>query len=228
MVRQAGQKGAFVAVRNGHAVFGVDGATGTLRWRCEGPGAPVAVDPATDPAELPCVWFHGTAQDVSVLRQALAVTPDGQSVPLALPLETYAPTTDDDWLALPLPWEQSARAQVAYAIVPALVVAGLVAWLAWRRRWRKLLAVLLALLVLAVAFAGYQLMQKYEGRSYGWSGWAWIVSYVLATGGHCNLGALGVWLAGIALYAVNVRLLDRLSRRHGCEPRHDRRGMTTG
>jgi hypothetical protein len=170
VVRQAGQKGAFVAVRNGHAVFGVDGATGTLRWRCEGPGTPVAVDPPADSAGLPCVWFHETAQDVSVLRQAPAVTPDGQYVPLALPPETCAPTTDDDWLALPLPWEQSARAQVAHAIVPALVVAGLVAWLAWRRRWRKLLAVLLALLVLAVAFASYELMQNYEGRSYGWIG----------------------------------------------------------
>jgi outer membrane protein assembly factor BamB/tRNA A-37 threonylcarbamoyl transferase component Bud32 len=97
---------AVVAVRAGNTVHGLGGTTGVLAWRCEGPGAAVALLPGGEPGQPPDVLFQ-VLQESTVCRQALRTATPGlplvlgapQTAPLAeLPWATYALADRSDWM----------------------------------------------------------------------------------------------------------------------------------
>jgi hypothetical protein len=100
---------ATVVVASGGSVYGLDGATGELRWRCDGVKTPAEILPTNDPQAPPRVMFEGPSNSpisTMIWRQALAVDPAGH---YRLP-EPQRRTDDgaaaaDPRLARPLPWQ---------------------------------------------------------------------------------------------------------------------------
>jgi outer membrane protein assembly factor BamB/tRNA A-37 threonylcarbamoyl transferase component Bud32 len=71
---------AMVIVQAGSQVYGLEGPTGRPRWRCDGPGRPVAVWPPERPGGLPGIVYHLAQEDSTVCRQLLAVDRTGKYV----------------------------------------------------------------------------------------------------------------------------------------------------
>jgi outer membrane protein assembly factor BamB len=150
-----------VVVAAGSSVYGLDGATGVPRWRCEA-NNPTLLHPA-DPQALPRLI---TSNPNPVCRMALPALPTGQyTMPTPTPA-TYGPPAEDLRLARRLPWYQGLslvmvawgptqlNLLVSCGFAVALILAGLSLRRAIRRRSWKF--GLLALVLLAVA-----------------AGWAW-------------------------------------------------------
>jgi outer membrane protein assembly factor BamB len=152
---------ATVIVAAGSSVYGLDGATGVPRWRCEA-NNPTLLHP-TDPHESPRLI---TSSPNPICRVALPVRPSGQyTMPTPTP-GTYGPPPEDPRLARRLPWHKSLglllvewgpvqpNFLVSLGFAGTLILAGLCLHLALRRRSWKL--GLLALVLLAIP-----------------AGWAW-------------------------------------------------------
>jgi outer membrane protein assembly factor BamB len=146
---------AVVVVRSGKAAYGLDGPTGRLRWRCDGPGRPVACLAPCSTEALPTVWFHTSKPESTICLQALPVGPDGKyRVPAARFIE---PPAEDIGLIVPLPWVSGARQRLPHAILPAVFCLALLAYVVWKREWRLTIALFACLLVIPLGFAGLKL-----------------------------------------------------------------------
>jgi outer membrane protein assembly factor BamB len=153
-----GQQGASVAVRAGNAVHGLDGTSSRPRWRCEGPGLPVAVLPAAEAGGLPDIVFHHPRAKSTVCRRALAVDQAGRYVPPTPTPRGYGPPPEDLWSTVPLPWASPARAALARAMWPGWVYCGFLLYCAWRRRWDSVYALLAAGLIVVLGLALLELV----------------------------------------------------------------------
>jgi outer membrane protein assembly factor BamB/tRNA A-37 threonylcarbamoyl transferase component Bud32 len=201
---------AVVVVRSRNVVYGLDGPTGRLRWRCDGPGRPVAcVVPLTPtplpPGErgrgegdLPTVWFHASKPESTICRQALPVGEDGKY--LLPPAAFIDRPADDVGLIVSLPWIGAARQRAIYAVWPGIACLGLVLYCAWKRRWRTTIGLLVVMVLIALAVAAVQLTfdNRFEEQRYSWSGWYWLWPYVLSAGREWTprvlLAGLAAWL----------------------------------
>src|SRR5262249_29640168 len=72
---------AIVVVQGTNTVYGLDGTTGRLRWRCDGPGLPAAIIPADNPRDLPGIIFHLDKPENTVCHRLLPVDPGGKYLP---------------------------------------------------------------------------------------------------------------------------------------------------
>jgi hypothetical protein len=97
-IQPAGKEGpAVVVVRSGSTAYALDGPTGQLRWRCDGPGRPTALWPGSDGSGLPGVLFHVPEPEATVCRQAVRVDPGGTyRQPPPVPIE-YGPPSDSSF-----------------------------------------------------------------------------------------------------------------------------------
>ena len=119
---------SIIVVQAGHSVFGLDGRTGHLRWRCEGPGWFTCLLPDRD-AELPRVVFHtggrpNAESSTAVCRQALKTDQDGRCLPPEGITRQYDPLPRHSEFALSL-------TQVAIGnlmLIFMAVAAGLYSW----------------------------------------------------------------------------------------------------
>jgi outer membrane protein assembly factor BamB/tRNA A-37 threonylcarbamoyl transferase component Bud32 len=185
---------AVVVVRSGSTAYGLDGRTGRLRWRCHGPGRPVACLAGDNRDGLPNIWFHTSKPESTVCRQALLVGADGK---YRLPTPAFIdPPAEDVGLIIPLPWVSPARRRVAHAILPALLCLGLLAFFARKRQWRKTIALVVCLTLIPIAVAVDHLARdfKLEEERYRWTGWYWIWPFVLSAGEQWTTRVLGAAL----------------------------------
>jgi hypothetical protein len=185
---------AVVVVRSGNTAYGLDGRTGRLRWRCDGPGRPVASLAGDNADGLPLIWFHTAKPESTICRQALLVGPDNK---YRFPTPAFIDTPADDvGLIIPLPWINGAKQRAGHAILPAMVCLVLLAFLAWKRRWRKTIALLVFLTVIPIAVAMHHVAfdSKLEEQRYSWTGWYWIWPYVLSAGEWWTPRVLGAAL----------------------------------
>jgi serine/threonine protein kinase/outer membrane protein assembly factor BamB len=203
-VLPAGQElPAVVVVRSGGRVYGLDGRSGRLRWRCEGPGQPVAVLPGHQGSGLPAIVFHETKPESTVCRQALPVGPDGKyGQPTPTRVE-HMSSPDDRWTLIPLPWEQEARQKVVRGVLMGLPCLLLPAYFALRRKRRIALTLLacLFLMPLGVALIELKAYPILPEQRHAWSGWYWLWPYTLSAPGDSWPLALGVvcclwWMTG--------------------------------
>jgi hypothetical protein len=183
---------AVVVVRSGNAAYGLDGPTGRLRWRCDGPGRPVACLTLDSAEALPTVWFHKSKPESTICLQALPVGRDGK---YRLPAAPFInPPAEDIGLIVPLPWISGARQRLPHAIVPAVLCLGLLAYLVRKREWQLAIALMVCLLVIPMGFASLQFTRKGEVKQ--------IVLPVLCTA--------FLWLpAGLVFLAYQVRKRKR-------------------
>ncbi len=187
-----------VVVRSGFAAYGLDGRTGRLRWKCDGPGRPVACLAGDNADGLPNVWFHASQPESTICRQALPVGEDGK-YRLASPALIETPE-DDVGLIVPLPWVNRAKERALQALLPAIIFLGLAAYFARNGRRRLAIFMLVCLAVIPLAVATLQLIfeTKFDEQFYAWSGWYWIWPYVLSAGGDWApkvlLGGLLAWV----------------------------------
>jgi hypothetical protein len=214
-IHPAGQSDpAVVVVRSGNAAYGLDGPTGRLRWRCDGPGRPVTCLASNDQGTLPRVWFHTSKPQSTVCLQALPVGPDGKCLlPAAAPIDTPA---EDVGLIVPLPWTNAARQGATSAVLPAMVCLGLLAYFALRRRWWITIGLLACIVVVPLAVATLQLTfwshhyyTKFDDQHYAWSGWYWIWPYVFSACEQFAAKALVAGLFAWLLWQVVRRLLKK-------------------
>jgi tRNA A-37 threonylcarbamoyl transferase component Bud32/outer membrane protein assembly factor BamB len=223
----AGRHGASVAVGSGNAVYGLDGRTGRLSWRCDGPGRATVVLSAAPPGGLPTVLFGLRQLDATVCRQALPVDAPGKYVLLTPTPWDYGPPPEDPWLTVPLPWVKWAKLEMArlgirHGLVPG-VIGGVLLFLAWRRRWKSIMGLLLALLIGVVFFGAIMMTIGPWGRlkepeqSYSWDGWYWIGPFILTNTERgfpwVVLGLSAIAWGFVALVYRGVRLAHRGVRR---------------
>jgi hypothetical protein len=163
-----------LAVNDGRTVYGVDGKAGQAVWRCDGPGAFLAVTPG-GPGRLPAVWFRHSGPDITACVEAMPAEPNGHYRPWNGTSTDYRPLADDAYWSVPLPWEYAARQRLGQALWPGLACAVLlVSFVAGRRWWTA--AVLLAcllLLPLLVGSAETSAGQLLADERYG-PGWYWL------------------------------------------------------
>jgi outer membrane protein assembly factor BamB len=203
------ERPAVVAAWSGGTVYGLDGATSQVRWRCDGPGQPAALLPGQNTDELPSILFHVAATECTVCRQAVPVAPDGRRYgkPVTAPID--GTSGEDRWRVVPLPWEVRARQQVGHAVLPGLACLVL---LVYAVRWRsRLLAMglLTCLLVVPLVAAVVALRSgpALPEQHYAWGGWFWLWPFALSAPG--NLGPL---VLGVVCW---LRLFFSARRRHG-------------
>jgi outer membrane protein assembly factor BamB len=94
-------------VRGGTTIYGLDGRTGQVRWRCDGPGTFAGLLASAGPAGLPRVVYHeatdGPSEANTVCRLALKTTPAGEYLsPTGAPREYDV--SPDPRLVRDLPW----------------------------------------------------------------------------------------------------------------------------
>jgi outer membrane protein assembly factor BamB/tRNA A-37 threonylcarbamoyl transferase component Bud32 len=143
---------ATVVVRSGASIYGLDGATGQPRWRCEVEGntAPFLLH-TDDPQGLPRVVF--AKESTFICRMALPVGPSGEYVvPAPTPI-SGSPRLDDPRLLRPLPWTWTGRIAgrdlleifqaFAFMAVGLYVPGWLLYWARRRRSWKPALVALL-------------------------------------------------------------------------------------
>jgi outer membrane protein assembly factor BamB len=198
---------AVVAAWSGGTVYGLDGATGQVRWRCDGSGQPAALLPPQNPDELPSILFHVSVPECTVCRQVVPVAPDGSSYgqPVTAPID--GTSGEDRWRVVLLPWEVRARQQVGHAALPGLACLVL---LVYAVRWRsRLLALglLTCLLVvpLVAAFVALRSGPALPEQHYAWGGWYCLWPFALSAPGNLGPLVLGVacWLC--LLYSARRR-----------------------
>jgi outer membrane protein assembly factor BamB/tRNA A-37 threonylcarbamoyl transferase component Bud32 len=195
---------AVVVVRSRNVVYGLDGPTGRLRWRCDGPGRPVAclageTSEVSKTSEVwPTVWFHASKPESTICRQALPVADDGKY--LLPPAAFIDRPAEDVGLIVALPWVGGAKHRATDAIWPGIACLALVGYCAWKRRWRTTIGLLVLMLLIPLAVAAVQLTfdDKFAEQRYSWSGWYWLWPYVLSAGREWTprvlLAGLVVWL----------------------------------
>jgi outer membrane protein assembly factor BamB/tRNA A-37 threonylcarbamoyl transferase component Bud32 len=203
VVPAAGKRPAFVVARSGNAAYGLDGPSGELRWRCDGPGRPIALWPGGDPNGLPGVIFALPGSENTVCRQALPVDAAGRYVLAAAAPFTYGPEDAQPWRVVPLPWVRDAKKSLAWAIPPALVCLGLLLYFISKRRWRVSIGLALCLLVIPLLAALVELRSdfKWPEERYDWHGWYWVWPYALSAPPGWSLFRspltwMAVWLVG--------------------------------
>jgi outer membrane protein assembly factor BamB len=188
---------AVVVVRSRNVVHGLDGPTGRLRWRCDGPGRPVACVAGDDEA-LPTVWFHASKPESTICRQALPVGDDGKY--LLPPAAFIDRPAEDVGLIVSLPWIGGAKQRATDAVWPGIACLALVGYCAWKRRWRTTIGLLVLMVLIPLAVAAVQLRfdDKFAEQRYTWSGWYWLWPYVLSAGREWTprvlLAVLLAWL----------------------------------
>jgi outer membrane protein assembly factor BamB/tRNA A-37 threonylcarbamoyl transferase component Bud32 len=203
---------AVVVVRSGNAAYGLDGATGRLRWRCDGPGRPVACLAAESAAALPTVWFHTSKPESTICRQALSVGLDGK---YRLPAAPFIdPPAEDVGLIVLLPWINRARQRLPQAILPAVLCLVLLAYLVRKRKRRLAIALLVCLVVIPMGIAGLQLAQdfKFEEQRYTWKDWYLIWPYVFSAGGEWTPKVLLACLVAWLMWRVGRPMLRKVKR----------------
>jgi tRNA A-37 threonylcarbamoyl transferase component Bud32/outer membrane protein assembly factor BamB len=193
---------AVVVVRSGNTAYGLDGPTGRRRWRCDGPGQPIAILPTVDPSELPDVWFHVANPESTVCRQALPVDESGKYVPALATQPAHGPAVDQ-WPGRPLPWVRGPAGPIWDGFALGFVAALGVLWCLRQRR----LAIVLAALVVVIA-VGVSMFLLWRDvwwddldEHYSWRDWYGVASYPAAV-----LGTLA-WSA--LLLSALVSLLHR-------------------
>jgi hypothetical protein len=188
---------AVVAVWSGGTVHGLDGPTGRLRWRCDGPGQPVALLPGPSPGEMPGILFHVSSPESTICQQAVPVFPGGKyGQPRAAPLE--AMPAEGQVMVVPLPWEVRARQKLARAVLPGLACLVLLIYAARKRSRRTLAGLLACLLVVPLVVAVGEWREDFPlaEERYAWGGWYWLWPYALSAPGDWGLLVPGVsyWL----------------------------------
>jgi hypothetical protein len=181
-IQPAGQEHpAVVVVRSNNVAYGLDGPTGRLRWRCDGPGRPAALLPGGDSGGLPSIQFHVSKPEITIYRQAVPVGPDGKyRPPVPAPLAYDSPTADP-WEIISLPWEYQGRHRMMQALVPGLACLGLLVYFALQRKWRITIGLLMCFFVIPPVIAGFELRanHKFAEQHYAWGGWYWLWPYLL-------------------------------------------------
>jgi hypothetical protein len=175
-----------IAVWSGaHTLYGVDGLTGDVRWRCDGPGTPGEIVPCRAHEGPPLVFFHLSGSEATACVQAIPTAPDGSpGTQVILPPDASAPAADLGWW-IPYPWEAEARERLGLAVWPALVCVGLILAFARARRWRT--ALLLTTCLLAIPpFVGVQrlppeALSRYNGEYHTLGGFLLVWPYTLTT-----------------------------------------------
>jgi hypothetical protein len=212
---------ATVVVAAGSAVYGLNGATGRPRWRCDtvtAPGILPRLLPTDDPRGLPRVLFPGVlvagpslylSSTTLICRQALPAAPTGEYLtpePWGRPDDSLPP---DPRLIRPLPWHNWGRLlryDEIMTVVRGLAVlfVGLIVpgWLlrqAWRRRSGRLA-------LLPVGWLG--LLGLWASASYS--------PAALLPGGLIDLGAMAMLgVPGLILVLVALAAFRRRWRRLG-------------
>jgi tRNA A-37 threonylcarbamoyl transferase component Bud32/outer membrane protein assembly factor BamB len=198
---------ALVAVRSGKTAYGLDGCTGRLRWRCDGPGEPAALQPCRDGGQLPGVVFHASTPESTVCLQAMPVGPDQKYLQPEVRPSNYGPTAPE---IIPWPWETPAKDKLAWAWLAALLCFGLVVNCVRARRWFSAVALLAFWLGIPLAIAALQIHfnPKLSEEEYSWQGFVWIWPYVAShqiTIGLLGLGVLGAALGCLIQFAVRFQ-----------------------
>jgi hypothetical protein len=184
---------ATVVIRSGGTVYGVDGPTGRVRWRCEGPGRAVGL--AAGRGDLPSILFRDPAKATeTICRQALPVGPEGKYGSVAATPITPVAMTPDPWEILPLPWAHQGREHAGAALVPLLLCAGLVLFFVFRRRWGIALGLLLCMILVPLVAGSLDLTDREirpaAEQRYDPHGWLWLLPCVLSASGSIRLGVL--------------------------------------
>jgi outer membrane protein assembly factor BamB len=191
---------AVVAVWSGSTVYGLDGATGKPRWRCDGPCNPTALAPGAGAGGMPGIVFHVAAPESTVCRQALPVLPDSSSYgqPVTAPPIDY-PRDEERWSVIPLPWEAQARQKGGRALLVGLACLALLVYAVRKRSRRVVISLLVCLLAVPLVAGAFALQgdSAFPEQHYAWGGWYWLWPFALSAPGDMVLLILGVlfcWL----------------------------------
>ena len=165
-----------VAVRCERMLFGLDGKSGTVQWRCdlEGIGGTVIVNRIG--AGWPSIMIadqRSGYQDVTRVVQPQVMWT----------LSSRMPNPEE--LQRPLPWTESGwqHANIAAYLPGLLVLAVCVALGAWLNLARFILGSAVLGAVLALFLLAQDAGQVRPGQSYVWTGWYWMVAAgVIAVG----------------------------------------------
>jgi hypothetical protein len=128
-----------LAIWSGRGVYGLNAATGAMRWRCRVPWSPgsgfshgpsVELMSSDDPSGAPrvlCHWRTYFSDNWHTLtRQAQPTTPDGRVVPLSASPRRYTPLPDEAVPRIKLPWVTSRREPLHRFVETIAVPSGLV------------------------------------------------------------------------------------------------------
>jgi outer membrane protein assembly factor BamB/tRNA A-37 threonylcarbamoyl transferase component Bud32 len=213
-----------VVLATGQTVYGLDGATGKLLWRCVGSGRPTYVLRPSRSGELPRV-VSALSKDVTACNQALAVTADGADAVAAQPF--VEPHDEDPRVYRPLPWLALGGVKMPLWLFGLLVLglsvsllvipAVLLRWAVRQRSWLLGLVPVLwlclaATLWFAVPFvsfpgwSGVSLELELRRKGLVWMG-------LETTGGYLLVAVLGLPLVafvGLLLAALRRRLWMRV------------------
>jgi tRNA A-37 threonylcarbamoyl transferase component Bud32/outer membrane protein assembly factor BamB len=181
-IQPAGKgRSATVAMWSGSTVYGLDGATGQPRWRCDGPGQAAALLPAGAKGEMPGILFHIATPESTVCRQAVPVGPDGKYLePATTPIDSTA--GEEQWKEVPLPWEWAARQHLGRAALLGLACMALLGYAAWKRTRPLVLAMLacLFLVPLVPAIMAVWSDEPLPDQRHGWGGWYLLWPFALS------------------------------------------------
>lgn len=172
-----------VVVGPDHTAYGLDGSTGRLRWRCDGPGRLAVLVPGIDPGGLPSAMFHVFNPESTVCRQALPADPDGKYSHL---VPTPIVQDSDSWKIVPLPWVNPARQRLRQAALMGALLLGLFAYFGWRRQWLAVLYMVLSFSLIVIGMPIHMLFRENQyalspEQHYAWGGWYWILPFVMDT-----------------------------------------------
>jgi outer membrane protein assembly factor BamB len=199
---------ATVVVRSGNAVHGLNGGTGRVRWRCDGPCPATDLLPASDPAAPPLVLFAQT-NGATTCRRALEVGPDGRyQLPAAEPI-SFAPLPEDPRVRVPLPWrwelsrlpslDWPAFLLIQFALVLSFVLGRSAAWVFRRGAW--FIGILLVVLLVVVLAGAVALVRLREEPHFSDQLGPWLIPV-----GHALLGLpILVFLGQMVVWGVQGR-----------------------
>jgi hypothetical protein len=194
-------------------LYGLDGLTGKPRWRCGGPGRPVAVLPGADTEELPTVLFQMSGPDVTICLQTLPTDENGSYRRLPEKSEGCNPPGEGRRWVVPLPWEHAARPGLSQVLWPSLACFWILLGFMLARRWGMVVGLLACLILVPCAVGFHEIhasaSQCYEDVSFAQAGWFRLWPYTLtAWAGWVMLGNPLVWMStclAVWLVAVAVR-----------------------
>ncbi len=197
-------------------VYGLDGATGKLRWKCHGPGHAVAVTwrasgvlkdsktPDVDADAPPEIWFQQLDPAMTVCRQALPVDKAGKYTTGQTTPVQYDLPLPDLWKVLPLPWAHAGRQHLVVGLLLAAIALLPILYFAWKRQWWMLLAMLACFVLIPLAVGAMEIHQrrKLPDMDYDWSGWPLLwphtfftpLGWALLRSPLLWMGVLVIWL----------------------------------
>jgi hypothetical protein len=201
---------AIVAVQCSNTVYGLDGTTGRLRWRCDGPGRVAALVPAEGDSDLPGILFHLDNPESSACRRLLPVDRAGKYLPPTPRALDPSELEEDAGLSSSLPWVTPAKKGLGNAFFPAVLCAAVGLYLALRRSWSYLAGLLGSLLILALAVAALEWITASSDFRPGWLAIAYAV--LLGQLGLAGLlallgGRLPLWKKVVFLNSIVVFVL---------------------